>query len=102
MPRYKVVATRAYERDAARALERMLDIAGARSADALAAALTGAQDAIASFPLFHPSLGRAGYRWCPAGRYAILFRVDEAPSVVTLLRLVHMSTDWRARPWEWD
>ena len=37
------------------------------------------------------------YRWRALERYAAVYVVDEDARTVTLMRLFHMSADWRAR-----
>ena len=44
----------------------------------------------------HGSLiGDSGLRWRQLGVFIAVYQVDEAGSVVTLLRLYHLSTNWR-------
>ncbi len=37
----------------------------------------------------------SGYRWTAIEGYVTVYSIDEAAREVTLLRLFHMSADWR-------
>ena len=37
------------------------------------------------------------YRWHTLDRFVVVYSIDDDLNLVTLMRLFHMSSDWRAR-----
>ena len=101
MARYRVAVTDEFARALDEAVRRRRDSAGDAGAGELLAAFEGARDAVASFPNFSPRVGGAGCRWCAVGRYVAVFDVDDEARAVTMLALMHMSSDWRRRVESW-
>lgn len=52
---------------------------------------------VGEFPLMAGGVEGAPYRWRALEGYVAVYSVDEAARRVTLMRLFHMSADWRAR-----
>ena len=66
-----------------------------------AARLLDAYDAlvvtVGEFPLMAGGVEGAPYRWRALESYVAVYAVDETARRVTLMRLFHVSADWRTR-----
>lgn len=94
---YEVVATASFAADLDESTAYYLEHAGIRSASRflddyesfcrLVAALPGHGSSIADTPL----------RWRRVGAFIAVYTVDDENRAVTLLRLYHISSNWRSR-----
>lgn len=97
MHRYEILATRRFEDDLDTALSWRLREVGRSSAARLYSTYLSKFDTLETFPLLGGRVEGSEYRCTAIGGYIAVYSVDEAARVVTLMRLFHMSADWRAR-----
>lgn len=97
MPSYEVRVAGRFEDDLDTALEWRLQEVGCSSAGKLYDAYLSTIRSLETFPLMGGRVEDSPYRWTAIERYAAIYVVDERAHTVTLLRLFHMSSDWRAR-----
>ena len=94
--RYEIFATRRFEDDLDTALSWRLREVGRSSSQELYSTYLSKLDTLETFPLLGGRVEGSEYR-CTAMGVTCGLSVDEAARVVTLMRLFHMSADWRAR-----
>ncbi len=94
---YEVRVTGHFEDDLDAALEWRLREVGRSSALRLYNAYLSKIAPLETFPLMGGRVEDFPYRWTAIERYVAVYAVDEEARTVTLLRLFHMSSDWRAR-----
>ena len=97
MPSFVVETTKPFDDDLGAAASWRLANVGPSSVDRLLDAYDALVAAIGEFPLMAGSVEGTPYRWRALERYAAVYVVDEDARMVTLMRLFHMSADWRAR-----
>lgn len=97
MPRFRVVATDLFEDDLDAVLSYRLDTTGAASAKDFLDEYDAMCGLLAEFPGYGANVFETQYRWRPLKRFVAVYAVDEERSIVTLLRLFYMSSDWRDR-----
>ena len=97
MHRYEILATRRFEDDLDTALSWRLREVGRSSAARHYRTYLSKLDTLETFPLLGGRVEGSEYRCTAIGGYIAVYSVDEAARVVTLMRLFHMSADWRAR-----
>ena len=97
MASYEVIVTRRFEDDLDAALSWRLREVGHSSALRLYDAYLSKVGSLETFPLIGGLVQGVPYRWTGIGSYVAIYAVDETAHTVTLLRLFHMSADWRKR-----
>lgn len=97
MPRFSVGSTGRFDGDLDTAVSWRLANAGPSSAARLLDAYDALVSVVGEFPLMAGSVEGTLYRWRALEGYVAVYAVDEAARRVTLMRLFHMSADWRAR-----
>ena len=97
MPRFSVGSTGRFDGDLDAAVSWRLANAGPSSAARLLDAYDALVSVVGEFSLMAGSVEGTPYRWRALERYIAVYDVDETVREVTLLRLFHMSSDWRAR-----
>ena len=97
MPRFAVEAAGPFDGDLEAAVSWRLANAGPSSAARLLDAYDALVSVVGEFPLMAGSVEGTPYRWRALEGYVAVYAVDEAARRVTLMRLFHMSADWRAR-----
>lgn len=97
MPRFSVGSTGRFDGDLDAAVSWRLANAGPSSAARLLDAYDALVSVVGEFPLMAGSVEGTSYRWRALEGYVAVYAVNEAARRVTLMRLFHMSADWRAR-----
>ena len=97
MPRFAVETTEPFDDDLGAAASWRLANVGPSSVDRLLDAYDALVAVVGEFPLMAGGVEGAPYRWRALEGYVAVYSVDEAARRVTLMRLFHMSADWRAR-----
>lgn len=96
MPRFAVETAESFDNDLDAAVSWRLANVGPSSAARLLNAYDALVAVIGEFPLMAGSVEGTSYRWRTLEGYVAVYAIDEAARIVTLMRLFHMSTDWRA------
>lgn len=97
MSSYTVIASTSFENDLDAAVAWRLINVGRISAMRLLGAYDDLVPLIGTFPLLGGCVEGTHYRWRALERYVVIYHVNEDARTVTLLRLFHMSADWRVR-----
>ena len=97
MARYSVAASAPFEDDLDAAVSWRLREVGPASAARLLDAYDGLVGTVGSFPGLGTALPGSDLRWMPLERFVAVYSVDDGAGEVILLRLFHMSADWRSR-----
>lgn len=97
MPRFVVEVTESFEADLDAAVSWRLANVGLSSAARLLDAYDALVVTVGEFPLMAGDVEGAPYRWRALEGYVAVYAVDEASRRVTLMRLFHMSANWRTR-----
>ena len=70
---------------------------GQSSAERLLDAYDGICTMLTTFPALGSMVEGTLYRWHTLDRFVVVYSIDDDLNLVTLMRLFHMSSDWRAR-----
>ena len=97
MPRFTVETSRSFDDDLDAAVSWRLTNVGSSNAARLLDAYDAFVAAVGEFPLMAGSVEGTSYRWRALEGYIAVYAVEETTRAVTLMRLFHMSANWRAR-----
>ena len=96
MSRYAVLSTDEFGRDLDSAVAYYLEASGQKSATQLLDEYDKMRDYLAELPGYGANVHGLPYRWRPLKSFVAVYAVDEAAETVTLIRLFHMRSNWKA------
>lgn len=94
---YQVVVANAFADDIEEAVTYYETQSGKKSAARFLEKYDSFLGLVSRLPGHGPLIGDSGLRWRQLGVFIVVYRVDEANNLVTLLRLYYLSTNWRYR-----
>lgn len=92
---YKVVVANAFADDIEEAVTYYETQSGKKSAARFLEKYDSFLELVSRLPGHGPLIGDSGLRWRQLGVFIVVYKVDEANSLVILLRLYYLSTNWR-------
>ena len=92
---YRVGVTDAFADDIEEAVTYCEMQSGKQSAARFLKRYDSFLELVSALPGHGSPIGDSGLRWRQLGVFVAVYQADEAGSVVTLLRLYHLSTNWR-------